>query len=76
MSWRALSAAAHVVSSRPAARKPTSNAENTSVDLARIGWLTIVIGCLVAVLVLIVQGYLGYAAVTFAVAASAAINLR
>jgi hypothetical protein len=45
-------------------------------DLARIGWLSIVVACLVAVLVLVIQGYLGYAAVTFAVAASAAINLR
>jgi hypothetical protein len=45
-------------------------------DLARIGWLSIVFGCLVAVLVLIIEGYLGYAAVTLAVAASAAINLR
>jgi hypothetical protein len=45
-------------------------------DLARVGWLSIVFGCLVAVLILVVQGYLGYAAVTFAVAASAAINLR
>ena len=45
-------------------------------DLARIGWLTVVLACLVAALILVVQGYLGYAAVTFAVAASAAINLR
>jgi hypothetical protein len=45
-------------------------------DLARVGWLTIVFGCLVAVLILIIEGYLGYAAVTFAVAVSAAINLR
>jgi hypothetical protein len=45
-------------------------------DLARIGWLSIVCGCLVAVLILIIEGYLGYAAVTLAVAASAAINLR
>jgi hypothetical protein len=46
------------------------------VDVARIGWLTIVLVCLVAVLILVLQGYLGYASVTFAVAASAAINLR
>lgn len=50
--------------------------DNTHMDLARIGWLTTALACLVAVLILIVQGYLGYAAVTFAVAASAAINLR
>ncbi len=45
-------------------------------DLARIAWLTVVIACLIAVLVLALQGYAGYAAVTGAVAISAAINLR
>lgn len=44
--------------------------------LARIGWLAIVLACLIAVLVLVLQGYLGYAVVTLAVAASAAINLK
>jgi len=46
------------------------------VDLARIGWLTTVLACMVAVVILVIQGYLGYAGVTFAVALSAAINLR
>lgn len=45
-------------------------------DLARIGWLTTVLVCVIAVLILIVQGYYGYAGVTFAVALAAAINLR
>lgn len=45
-------------------------------DLARIGWLTTVFVCVIAVLILIVQGYYGYAGVTFAVALAAAINLR
>lgn len=45
-------------------------------DLARIGWLATVIACLVAVLILVLQGYYGYASVTAAVAVSAAINLR
>lgn len=44
-------------------------------DLARIGWLTTVAVCLIAVLVLALQGYYGYAGVTLAVAISAAINL-
>ena len=44
-------------------------------DLARIGWLAIVLACLVAVLILLLQGYYGYAGVTFAVAVSAAINV-
>jgi len=49
--------------------------ENTVVDLARIGWLATVVACLIAVLVLMLQGYYGYAGVTLAVAISAAINL-
>ena len=44
-------------------------------NLARIGWLTMVIASLIAVLVLALQGYYGYAGVTLAVAATAAINL-
>jgi hypothetical protein len=46
------------------------------VDVGRIGWLAVVLACLIAVLILLLQGYYGYAGVTFAVAASAAINLR
>ena len=44
-------------------------------DLARIAWLVTVLGCLIAVLILVLQGYLGYAGVTFAVAVAAAVNL-
>jgi hypothetical protein len=47
-----------------------------AVKLERAGWLTTVAICLIAVAILLLQGYLGYAAVTFAVALSAAINLR
>jgi hypothetical protein len=49
--------------------------ENRVVDLGRIGWLATVVVCLIAVLILALQGYFGYAAVTLAVAISAAINL-
>jgi hypothetical protein len=45
-------------------------------DLARIAWLLTVVACLIAVLVLTLNKYYGYAGVTLAVAASAAINLR
>ena len=45
-------------------------------DLARIAWLATVFACLIAVLILVLQGYLGYAGVTFAVAVSAAINVK
>jgi hypothetical protein len=49
--------------------------ENELVDLGRLAWLATVLVCLVTVLVLVLQGYFGYAAVTLAVAAAAAINL-
>jgi hypothetical protein len=49
--------------------------DNEIMDLARIGWLATVIACLIAVLILVLQGYYGYAGVTLAVAISAAINL-
>jgi hypothetical protein len=49
--------------------------ENTRVDLARLGWLGVVLVCLIAVLILVLEGYFGYAGVTFAVAVSAGINL-
>ena len=44
--------------------------------LSRIAWLTIVFACLIAVVLLLISGYLGYALVLLAVALSAAINLR
>ncbi len=50
--------------------------ENSRVPLARIAWLVVVIACLIAVVILAIQGYYGYAGVTLAVALSAAINLR
>jgi hypothetical protein len=60
----------------PAAERTVSEADqNTVVDLGRVAWLGTVLGCLVAVLVLVTQGYYGYALVTFAVAIAAAINL-
>ena len=49
--------------------------QNTAVDLARMAWLITVLACLITALVLLLQGYFGYAGVTFAVALSAAINL-
>jgi hypothetical protein len=44
-------------------------------DLARVAWLVTVGVLVVTVLVLVLQGYYGYAGVTFAVALAAAINL-
>ena len=44
--------------------------------LSRIAWLVTVLICLVASVILLLSGYDGYAGVVFAVALSAAINLR
>ena len=61
----------------PAEAEPTGSEadQNTAVDLGRIAWLGTVLVCLIVVLILVLQGYFGYAAVTFAVAVAAAINL-
>jgi hypothetical protein len=49
--------------------------EETTVNLGRIAWLVTVVACLIAVVILVLDGYYGYAGVTLAVAISAAINL-
>jgi hypothetical protein len=48
---------------------------NPPVDLGRLGWLVTMVACLIAVAILVLNGYYGYAGVTFAVALSAGINL-
>jgi hypothetical protein len=50
--------------------------DNTRVPLSRIAWLVTVGSCLIGVVLLLASGYVGYAGVVFAVACSAAINLR
>jgi len=50
--------------------------ENRPVDLGRLAWLAVVLACLIAVVILALDDYYGYAGVTLAVAISAAINLR
>ena len=52
-----------------------ANDQNSPVDLGRIAWLATALACLVAAVILVLEGYYGYAGVTFAVALSAAINL-
>jgi hypothetical protein len=51
------------------------DAEESTVNLGRVAWLVTVVACSIAVLVLILDGYYGYAGVTLAVAISAGINL-
>jgi hypothetical protein len=49
--------------------------ENGGVDLARVAWLVTVLACVITIVILMVEGYYGYALVTLAVAVSAGINL-
>lgn len=44
-------------------------------SLSRISWLLTTVGCVIAALLLLVNGYLGYFGVLLAVAAAAAVNL-
>ncbi|HEX5192967.1 MAG TPA: hypothetical protein VFW09_09205 [Solirubrobacteraceae bacterium] len=44
-------------------------------DLGRIAWICTVLVSLVTVAILLLDGYYGYAEVTFAVAVSAGINI-
>jgi hypothetical protein len=46
------------------------------VPLARISWLVTVAVCVVAALLLLLNGYVGYFGVLLAVGAAAAVNLR
>lgn len=45
-------------------------------SLERASWLTVVGACVIAALVLAIDGYVGYPIVIAAVGASAAVNLR
>jgi hypothetical protein len=44
-------------------------------SLDRIAWLTTVMIAVIVAVILLIEGYFGYAATTFAVALAAAINL-
>lgn len=45
-------------------------------SLQRISWLVTVALCLIAAVLLLVEGYVGYFGVLLAVGAAAAVNLR
>lgn len=63
------------ISTATAGRAVGAAARIGAVNLARIVWLAVVLVCVVTVLILLLQGYYGYAGVTFAVAVAAATNL-
>jgi hypothetical protein len=54
---------------------PAAETDKEQFDLARVAWLATVLSCLLAVVILALDGYAGYAGVTAAVALAAAINL-
>jgi hypothetical protein len=49
--------------------------ENSDVDLARTSWITLVVVCLIAAVLLAVDGYTGYAITVLAVGLAGAVNL-
>jgi hypothetical protein len=65
----------HVAPPPPPPEPVRSEDHNRTVDLARAAWLVTVLACLLAVAILVLDGYAGYAGVTLAVAVAAAINL-
>jgi hypothetical protein len=54
---------------------PAIEGQNTGVPLSRISWLITVGVCLVAAVLLLLNGYFGYSGVLLAVGAAAAVNL-
>jgi len=50
--------------------------EYPPVPLPKIAWSATVAICVIAALILLLSGYVGYAGVVFAVALAAGINLR
>ena len=50
--------------------------QNIHVPLSQISWLATVIVCVIAAVIVLLEGYVGYFAVLLAVGAAAAINLR
>jgi hypothetical protein len=49
--------------------------ENSDVDLARTSWITLVVVCLIAAVLLAIDGYTGYAITVVAVGLAGAVNL-
>jgi len=50
--------------------------QNSRVPLPRISWIATVAICVIAAILLLLNGYLGYFGVLLAVGAAAAVNLR
>jgi hypothetical protein len=48
----------------------------SAMTLERAAWSVVILACLITAIVLVVRGFLGYAAVSTAVGLAAATNLR
>ncbi len=59
----------------PADDAVTDERDNGGVPLATISWTVTAVAFAIAALILLIDAYYGYAAVTFIVAGSAAVNL-
>jgi hypothetical protein len=57
-------------------RRVGHRCHDTHVTLPQASWLGVVLICLVAALLLLINGYVGYFGILLSVAASAAVNLR
>ena len=55
--------------------RPCHRGQNSGVPLSRISWLVTVAICVIAALLLLLNGYYGYSGVLLAVGAAAAVNL-
>ena len=53
-----------------------ARSQNSRVPLSQISWIVTVAICLIAALLLLLNGYSGYFGVLLAVGAAAAVNLR
>ena len=55
--------------------RPGHRGQNSGVALSRISWLVTVAICVIAALLLLVNGYVGYSGVLLSVGVAAAVNL-
>ena len=61
---------------RPADSESAIWRQNSAVPLSRIAWIATVAICVIAALLVLLNGYVGYFFVLLAVGAAAAINIR
>jgi len=73
--FRAPMAAREGIQPSPGEHRCRHGTDNDAVPLSRISWWVTVVVCLVAALLLLLNGYQGYSGVLLAVGSAAAVNL-